>query len=131
MALTDPIHIGHLRYIKEAQKLGDWLIVILSTDEVLARKKGKAFMPYDERKEIIEAIIGENGEVVPNVNKNGLDCIESIRLYKPNIYAKGGDTWDAKNLPEYQVCQELGVKMVFGVGGFEKVQSSSNLIKGA
>lgn len=126
----DPIHRGHVRYIREAMKLGDKIIVILSTDEVLIRKKGKPFMEYAERAEIIEAIIGDKGRVVPNVCRDGIDCIESLRLHRPNIFAKGGDTWDEKNLPEYQVCQELGIKIVFGVGGYEKIQSSSNLIAG-
>ena len=88
-------------------------------------------MPYAERKEILEAIIGTKGVVVPNPCKDGIDSIEAIRTYQPDVFCKGGDTWDEKNLPEYKVCQELGIRIVFGVGGFEKIQSSSNLIKGA
>ena len=127
----DPLHKGHLRHIKSAMRLGNRILVILSTDEILVRKKGKAFMEYAERKEIIEAIIGDQGEVVPNLCKDGLDCIDALRLYKPDIFGKGGDSWDEKNLPEYGVCKELGIKIVFGVGGFEKLNSSSKLIAGA
>lgn len=126
----DPLHFEHVHHIKEAMKLGDWLIVILSTDEILTRKKGKPFMKYNERKEILEAIIGDKGEIVPNLNKEGLDCVETIIKYKPDIFAKGGDSWNEKTLPEYQICQELGVKIIFGVGGFVSTQSSSKLIKG-
>jgi bifunctional ADP-heptose synthase (sugar kinase/adenylyltransferase) len=60
-----------------------------------------------------------------------LDCVEALRLYKPDVFAKGGDSWDEKNLPEYNVCKELGIKIVFGVGGFDKLNSSSKLIAGA
>lgn len=126
----DPLHKGHIRHIKAAMRLGNRLLVILSTDEILARKKGRAFMGYDERKEIIEAILGDQGEVVPNICEDGLNCIESLRRYRPDLFCKGGDSWNEKNLPEYAVCQELGIKVVFGVGGFEKLQSSSNLIAG-
>ena len=53
----DPIHIGHIRYIQEAKKLGDYLIVVLNNDHWLRKKKGKEFMNELDRKEIIEAII--------------------------------------------------------------------------
>lgn len=122
----DPLHIGHTRYLKEALSLGDCLIVILTRDDQLILKKGKVFMPYEERKEILEWSLEGKGrfEVVENIDM-GLTSIESIRKYKPDIFAKGGDTWDEENLPEAEVCREIGVKVVFGVGGFKKVQSSS------
>ena len=120
----DPIHKGHVRYIKEAMGLGNWLIVILTRDDQLEMKKSKAFMGYEERKEILEAMIGKNGEVVPNVDST-IASVESIRKYKPDIFAKGGDTWDADNLPETDACKELGIEIVFGIGGFDKAQSSS------
>jgi D-beta-D-heptose 7-phosphate kinase/D-beta-D-heptose 1-phosphate adenosyltransferase len=124
----DPIHTGHTRYIKAALELGNWLIVILSSDEVLKRKKGMCFMPYEERREIIEAILNGRGEVVPNNNPEGLDCVEALKSCNPSIYAKGGDTWNTDNLPECSVCREMRIKIMFGVGGFDKTQSSSNLI---
>jgi len=123
----DPIHKGHVRYIKQAMELGR-VIVILTRDDQLEAKKGSAFMGYEERKEILEAIIGNRGEGVSNIDST-IASIDSIRKYKPDIFAKGGDTWDIDNLPEADVCKELGIKVVFGVGGVEKVQSSSQLIK--
>ncbi len=128
----DPIHPGHTRHIRAAMALGDWVIVILSTDEILARKRnnGKAFMPYWERKEVIESILDGRGEVVPNVDLKGITCADALRLYKPDIFAKGGDTWNEDNLPEMAVCHELGIKVVFGVGGNDKIEASSKLIAG-
>ena len=50
----DPIHSGHLEYFKSAKELGDKLIVALNSDDWLVNKKGKSFMPFSERKTIIE-----------------------------------------------------------------------------
>ena len=122
----DPVHIGHIRYLKEAKKLGDKLLVILNTDDFLIRKKGKPFMVFAERKEILEAIRWVD-EVVPSVDNDQTVC-QSLRQYKPDIFAKGGDR-TISNIPEKDTCTELGIKMVFGVGG-TKIQSSSWLIKG-
>jgi len=125
----DPLHSGHVSYLQEAKKLGDKVIVILTRDDQVIMKKGYCFMTYRERKKIVEAITGK-GTVAENVDKDITSC-ESLRKYKPSIFAKGGDTWDINNLPERAVCEELGIKVVFGVGGFHKEQSSSDLIRRA
>ena len=52
----DPLHSGHISYIESAKKLGDYLIVALNSDEWLIQKKGKAFMPFKERKIILHTI---------------------------------------------------------------------------
>ena len=52
----DPIHSGHIEYLNAASKMGDTLVVGLNSDEWLIRKKGKAFMPWAERKCILEAL---------------------------------------------------------------------------
>ncbi len=123
----DPVHIGHIRYLKEAKKLGDKLLVILNSDDFLIRKKGKPFMVFAERKEILEAIRWVD-EVVPSVDNDQTVC-QSLRYYQPDIFAKGGDR-TMSNIPEKDTCTELGIKMVFGVGG-AKIQSSSWLIEGS
>lgn len=122
----DPLHIGHIRHIKEAKKLGDKLIVILASDEDMMRKKGRPFMPFDERKEILEAIEWVD-EVIPSVDKDGT-VTDTLRLVKPHIFAKGGDRIPG-NMPksELDVCATEGIEIIYGVGGEEKVQSSSRL----
>ena len=50
----DPIHSGHIDYIKSARKLGDKVVVALNSDNWLKRKKGSFFMPFHERKVILE-----------------------------------------------------------------------------
>jgi cytidyltransferase-like protein len=123
----DPIHIGHIRSIKEAKKLGDELIVILTRDDQLIQKKGYYFMPYDERKEILESIVCVD-RVVPNIDAD-VTSNESLEYYRPNIFAKGGDRTE-DNMPEIEktVCERIGCKIVYGVGG-AKIQSSSSLVK--
>jgi cytidyltransferase-like protein len=123
----DPIHVGHIRNIKEAKKLGDKLVVILMRDDQLFEKKGYCFMTYRERKEILESIEAVD-IVVPNID-SGITCNASLERYRPNILAKGGDRTE-DNMPEIEkeVCAKVGCKIVYGVGG-GKIQSSSSLIK--
>lgn len=122
----DPIHIGHIRSIKEAKELGGRLIVILTRDDQLVVKKGYAFMPYEERKAILESIKWVD-EVVENVDK-GIESFESLNLYKPNIFAKGGDRiLDTMPIREIEICERIGCRIVYGIGG-GKIQSSSQLV---
>ena len=126
----DPLHPGHLAYIQEAMELGDKLIIILSRDDQLIAKKGYCFMPYNDRKVVLEAIIKDKGIVVENIDKDITSC-RTLMFYNPDIFAKGGDTWDMDNLPEQAVCKELEIKVVFGIGDFNKAQSSSKLMEKA
>ncbi len=126
----DPIHIGHVRYMQEAKKLGDKLIVVINNDNWLRLKKGSSFMPEKERKEIIESISGIDKVLISQHSKNTKDmsvCKEIIKV-KPNIFANGGDRF-ADNIPEFKLCNELGIKMVFNVGRGGKVRSSSDLLR--
>jgi D-beta-D-heptose 7-phosphate kinase/D-beta-D-heptose 1-phosphate adenosyltransferase len=121
----DPLHVGHVRYLKAAKELGDQLIVILNTDEWLVKKKGYVFMKYEEREEILLALECVD-KVVPQVDLDETVNMSLIK-YIPHIFAKGGDR-TADNIPELDTCKKLGIKTVFGVGG-NKAQSSSELVK--
>lgn len=119
----DPIHFGHVRMIQEAAQFGE-VIVILNSDEWLMRKKGFVFMPWEQRAEIIESIKGVT-KVVRVDDSDGSVC-EALRREKPTYFANGGDRTN-KNTPEMDVCAELGISMLWGVGG-GKIQSSSDLV---
>ncbi len=121
----DPIHVGHIKYISEAAKLGDALYVILNTDDFLIKKKGYVFMPYREREEVLRSI--RNVDLVYKCIDKDQSVCESLKVIQPEIFAKGGDK-TIKNIPEVKVCRELKIRMVFGVGGKDKPQSSSWLI---
>jgi len=122
----DPIHVGHIKHFRDAKNLGDILVVMLNTDDWLRKKKGYIFMSFEERKEIIESIRYVD-KVIPVIDANG-SVAKTLEQLKPDIFAKGGDR-TIDNIPESEVdvCERLGIKMVFGVGG-GKVQSSSWLI---
>lgn len=120
----DPIHVGHVKMIRDASKLGR-VIVILNSDEWLMRKKGYVFMPWLERKEIIESINGVY-EVVAVDDSDGTVCA-ALREIRPDYFGNGGDRTD-QNTPEKQLCEDLGIEMVWGLGG-GKIQSSSDLVK--
>lgn len=127
----DPIQFGHVRYINQARKLGDRLVVILNNDNWLKAKKGYVFMPELERMEIIESMAAVDFVLMTNHKPNDKDrsvCTE-LRNIRPEVFANGGDRF-SDNIPEKKLCEELGIEMVFNVGG-EKVQSSSVLVKNA
>ena len=119
----DPIHVGHIRYFKAARELGDRLMVILNRDDWLMAKKGYVAMPYKEREEILLALRYVD-EVVPQIDVDDTVCY-SLEIYKPDIFAKGGDRTQA-NVPELQTCIENGIEIIFGVGG-DKADSSSDV----
>lgn len=131
----DPIHIGHIRMIKEAKKIAGpegKLIVIMNNDNWLKVKKGFVFMIEPERKEILEHIHGVDKVIISSHTKNTKDmsvCAE-LRKLKPDIFANGGDR-TKKNIPELDLEKEFDMKMIFGVGKGGKVQSSSLLVKKA
>jgi cytidyltransferase-like protein len=122
----DPAHIGHLRMIQEASKFGH-VIVIVNSDNWLMRKKGYIFMPFEERCEIIEGFTATGATTYVDDRDNTV-C-EALRRIKPDYFANGGDR-KAHNTPEMNLCEELGIEMLWSVGG-GKVQSSSTLVSDA
>ncbi len=126
----DPLHIGHIRLFNAAKKLGSELVVIINNDNWLHTKKGYSFMPEKERKELIKSLRSVDRVVLTSHQTDDIDrsvCRELRRL-KPDIFANGGDR-QANNIPEYTLCENLGIKMVFGVGRGGKIQSSSWLLE--
>lgn len=124
----DPIHIGHVRMIQDAKKLGDKLIVAINNDNWLKKKKGFVFMPQTERKEVIEAIYGVDEVIFTDHEPDPQDMsiCSVLRKIRPHIFANGGDQ-TKHTIPEIPVCEEIGCEMIFNVGWGGKVQSSSFL----
>lgn len=126
----DPIHIGHIRYLQEAKKLGDKLVVILNNNHWFKLKGKPVFMDEKERKEIIEAFSCVDEVIISNHKKNTRDysvCVELEKI-KPDIFANGGDRF-AENIPEFILCKNKNIEMVFNVGHGGKIQSSSEMLK--
>lgn len=127
----DPIHSGHIEYINAAKKLGDYLFVGLNSDEWLTRKKGKSFMPWCERHIILANLRSVDDVFAFDDNDNtAIDAIRTIRERNPEqtiIFANGGDR-TKENIPEMN-CGIDDVEFVFGVGGENKKNSSSWILK--
>ena len=127
----DPIHIGHLRMIKDASKLGKKLTVIANCDRFLVDKKGYAFMPIEERLEILESFYGVD-RAVESIDEDMTVCKTIEWLAKDEdiaCFANGGDRKNEADIPESVVCKKYGIEMEFNVGG-GKIQSSSSLVGG-
>jgi len=128
----DPLHVGHLRCILEtvdmAEKDGGYVAVIVNGDGFLKRKKGKAFMNENERAEIIAGIRGVDAAII--WDDESQTVVGAIAALKPNFFTKGGDRAKPEDIPEWSVCEKVGCKVVFNVGG-GKVQSSSWLLEKA
>ena len=122
----DPIHSGHINYLRRAKNLGDELVVILNTDKQAKIKKGHHFMPVKVRKSILEAIKYVD-RVFVSIDKDH-SVVKSLGKVKPNIFAKGGDK-NKVNIPEREICKKLGIKIVDGLGSAIGKQSSSKIIK--
>jgi len=120
----DPVHIGHIRLIRDASRYGD-VLVIINSDEWLERKKGYIFMPYKERAEIMGNIKGVR--LVTSVDDSDGTVCQALRRHKPDAFANGGDR-KTENTPEMDVCEELGIQMMWAMGGNDKPQSSSWLV---
>ena len=121
----DPVHIGHIRMILEAARHGD-VIVVANSDDWLFRKKGFVFMEFTQRAEILAAIKGV--VKVSGVDDTDGTVCEAIKRLKPDMFANGGDR-RKHNTPEQAVCEELGVEMLWGIGGEDKANSSSDLVE--
>lgn len=120
----DPVHIGHIRMIRDASRYGD-VMVIINSDDWLQRKKGYVFMPYTERSEIMGNIKGVS--FVTSVDDSDGTVCAALKRHRPDAFANGGDR-KTKNTPEMDVCEELGIQMMWAVGGDNKPQSSSWLV---
>ena len=123
----DPLHSGHIAYFKAAKSLGDILIVGLNSDDWLKRKKGRAFMPWNERLCVINNL-SMIDEVYTFDDEDGSakHFIQQVRAHYPDarlIFANGGDR-TAKNIPEMDVVDD-NIEFVFSVGGEDKKNSSS------
>ena len=121
----DPIHAGHIRYIRAAAEHGD-VIVIANSDEWLFRKKGFVFMTFEQRAESLNAIKGVI--LVDSVDDTDGTVCEAIYRHTPTFFANGGDRRKT-NTPEVDVCKDLKIKLLWGVGGDKKLASSSDLVK--
>ena len=130
----DPLHSGHIAYFKAARDLGDHLVVGLNSDEWLTRKKGKPFMPFEERASIVKELDCVDEVIAFNDNDNtaclAIGQVLSTKSTKWKVvFANGGDRTNTTT-PEYKLYGDHpDVHFAFGVGGEDKKNSSSWILK--
>lgn len=130
----DPLHSGHIELFKEARKLGNKLVVGINSDEWLTRKKGKPFMNFEERFNVVKHL-----EMVDDVIEfDDSDGTARHAIYKmlsrkstdtTIVFANGGDRIDG-NTPEYDMYKNTyGLEFAWSVGGSDKKNSSSWILQ--
>ena len=130
----DPLHSGHIAYFKAAKELGDHLIVGLNSDAWLTRKKGRPFMPIEERAAIVKELACVDEVITFNDDDGSATlAIGYVLQTKASkwkvIFANGGDRTNS-NSPEVQVYEgHPDVEFAWGVGGEDKKNSSSWILK--
>ncbi len=127
----DPVHSGHIKLINEASKYGE-IVVLLNSDKWLQNKKGKAFLPFEERKIIMNAFKNVIDVIVcGEVDNTCIDGMEKvIKKYSNHKikFANGGDR-NNKSTPETIFCESNGIETLWGIGGENKSNSSSWILK--
>ena len=101
----DVLHYGHINLLKRAKALGDYLIVVLSSDEFNQIKHKKSFYTYDQRKMILEACRYVD-LVIPEYNWE--QKIDDVKKYQADIFVMGDD-WKGK----FDFLKEEGVEVVY------------------
>lgn len=106
----DLLHVGHLRYLQAAKKMGSQLVLALNDDESVRRLKGqkRPILPAEERAELLAALNCIDYVVVFHEDSP----VNLLREMQPDIYVKGGQ-YTMDNLPEAPVLRELGVDVKF------------------
>jgi len=125
----DPIHSGHVSLLNHAKQLGDVLIVGLNSDAWLTRKKGRAFMPYIERKSVLDNLrMVDHVIAFDDTDGTAIDLLRWVKEFYPDdqiAFANGGDRTQ-ENIPEMTVPD---VEFIFGIGGTDKRNSSSWILQ--
>lgn len=126
----NPLHVGHLEMIEKAKKLGDKLVVIVNNDKQVTLKGRVPFMSEKDRMKIIKALRDVDKVVLAiddyKLPSGEIPVIKTLAKVKPNIFANGGDRHNIVNVPEYDICKKLNIKLVDGLGN--KIRASSEMI---
>jgi cytidyltransferase-like protein len=130
----DPLHSGHIAYFKAARELGDHLVVGLNSDAWLTRKKGRPFMPMQERAAIVKELECVD-EVITFNDDDNTACLAIGYVLQTKaskwkvVFANGGDRTNTTT-PEYAAWGDHpDVEFAWGVGGEDKKNSSSWILK--
>ena len=129
----DPIHSGHISYFSRAKDFSDFLVVGLNTEEWLTKKKGQYFQSWKERAEIISHLTMVDAVITVPDDEEGSACgaiAKCLEIADTVIFCNGGDRGKT-NTPEIvKYGNDSRVEFQFGIGGDDKKNSSSWILKG-
>jgi len=127
----NPLHGGHLDMIEAAALMGDKLIVVVNNDIQQVIKKGKVILNEQNRARLIGALrVVDEVMIAVDEDPTVIRSLQTIAVQHPDdelVFANGGDRDSEKVIPETDICRQYGIKMVMGVGGTEKVDSSTRI----
>lgn len=128
----DPCHDGHIDHIRKAAVLGDYLVIVTHPDDVIDRLKAphKHNVPLWARIAILQGLLlyyQIPGSVLVSQDNDG-KVAKTIRLLRPQIFAKGGDrTPDNMPREELEACADVGCQIVYGAG--DLLNSSTKIME--
>lgn len=122
----NPLHIGHIEYLEKSKELGDILVVIVNNDKQTRLKKGQVLISANDRVRVVRALECVD-LVIESVDEDRTVC-KTLQALHPDIFTNGGDQFNTC-IPEAEICEKLGIKMIDGLGA--KVESSSDIIRRA
>lgn len=129
----NPVHVGHVRLIKAASREGEHLIVIVNSDAQQLAKKGRIILSESDRLEVVRALRDvDEAFVAIDADESVADSLSDVRRRYPDAtitFCNGGDRSATDRLPtrESEACREHGIKMLYGVGGEDKPDSSTRI----
>lgn len=123
----NPLHKGHLDLFEDAKKFADKLHVIVNNDYQVRLKGRVPFMEENERVRMLEALTIVDDVTLSIDNDKTVD--KTLEQLQPDFFANGGDRSDVSSIPELGTCRRYDIQLMLGVGGSEKIQSSSSLIE--
>ena len=124
----NPLHKGHIEYLKRSKELGDALMVIINNDMQVGLKGSKVFQDELERKGIIDELKCVNYSIISidedRSVKRSIEFIHKFIRADKYLFTNGGDQF-GNTILEKDICNELEIELIDGLG--EKIQSSSIL----
>ena len=129
----DPIHSGHISYFSRAKDFSDFLVVGLNTEEWLTKKKGQYFQSWKERAEIISHLTMVDAVITVPDDDKGSACgaiAKCLEIADTVVFCNGGDRGKSNTPETDKYGNDPRVQFEFGIGGDNKMNSSSWILKG-
>ena len=129
----DPIHSGHISYFTRAKDFSDYLVVGINTEQWLTNKKDQYFQSWVERAEIIRHLDMVDAVITVPDDDKGSACgaiAKCLEIAETVVFCNGGDRGKFNTPETDKYGGDPRVQFEFGIGGNDKMNSSSWILKG-